>query len=149
METQELLREHFRVCLDDFVKRFNSRFRPHSRGRIQALKPMIDFFGITSSTISRLFSDVANLSQGENNIKLFCYLDMHGYKIIEFERMSLVLRNFAELIGYGVLAPKDAAELVPYNDASQLYAVIWGKDGVSEERQAKMWEIWKERKNSL
>jgi hypothetical protein len=146
---EEVLREHFQECFEDFVGRFNSRFQPRSRGRREALRPMIDFFGVSAATVSHWFDEAAKLPQGESNIRLFCYLDLHGYKIIEFERLPLVLRSFAELIGYGVLAPKDAAESISYKDPSDLYAVIWQKAGVSDERQAKMWEVWKERKDAL
>ncbi len=89
------------------------------------------------------------LPRGEILIKIYCYLDLHGYKVIEFENMKKVLRNFAELIGFSILSPQQSYELLGYKDVSQVYQVLWEREGCSAEKQELMWTIWKERRGEL
>jgi hypothetical protein len=78
-----------------------------------------------------------------------CYLDMVGYRVIELERMPKVRRNFAELVGYGLLSSDQAAEFLGYSSTSTLYQVLQGHHGASEDKEQKMWDAWKERKEAL
>lgn len=145
----EVFREHLDECLRHFATRFNSRASPGSKGRREAMEPMAVFMGAASQTVNRYFAPDSPLPVGEFRLRLACYLDLHGYKIIEFERMPRVLRYIAEIIGYGVMAPAEVTQRVGYNDASQLYVVIWGKEGHSKEKEERMYDLWKEKRSAL
>jgi len=112
---------------------------------------MMDFCGVVRQTAEKWMSNNEDcpLPKGETLFKFMCYLDLHGYKVIEFERMPKVLRNFAELFGYGVVTVDQAFELVGYNDSSQLYQVLNEKEGISKEKESRMWEVWKEKRDEL
>jgi hypothetical protein len=115
------------------------------------MKPMADFCGVDRQTVKRWMSydQDCPLPRGETLFKFMCYLDLHGYKVIEFERMPKVLRNFAELLGYGVVTADQAPELTGYGDKSQVYQVLNERDGISKEKETRMFEIWKEKRNEL
>lgn len=147
----EVMRGHVEECLEHLQKRFNSKIKRRSPGRLEALKPLIDFCQISQATASKLM-DIdkdPDPPKGRILIKLICYLNFHGYRVIEFERTQPVLRNFAELIGYGVLSADEAFRLVGYHDSQQIYQVIWEREGLSKEKEAKIWEIWKGRRDEL
>lgn len=146
---QEVLRDHFEECFKHFGKWFNSKSPRGRRGRHETMKPLADFCGVSDQTVQHWLDDTGRSPKGESYFKFMCYLDLHGYKVIEFERMPKVLRNFAELIGYSILSPEEAFRLVGYNDAYQIYAVLNEKDGISREKETKMWNIWKEKREEL
>lgn len=145
------MRGHITECLEHFKRRFNTKINRGARGRIEALQPLADFCGVSTSTISRMMDGgkETNPPQGIILIKLTCYLDFHGYRVIEFERMSTVLRNFAELIGYEVLPFDEIYKSIGYSEPSKIYRVIWGNEGFSKEKETRMWEIWKEYRDQL
>ena len=145
----EILREHFEECFRHLCMRFNSKVPPGMRGRIGAMKPFMDFCSVTRQTVSRWLDKDEPLPRGEILVKMTCFLDLNGYKVIEFERMPRVTRRFAELIGFGILSPKQATELVQYKSVSNLYNAIWGKEGLSKTKETTMWAIWKEKKDEL
>lgn len=145
------MRGHLEECFEHLKKRFDSRVRRGQRGRSEAIRPLMDFCEINSKTASK-WMDLSveyPLPRGTFLLKLHCFLDFHGYKVIEFERMPKVLRNFAELIGYGVLSVDEAYVLVGYLSAQQIHQVLWEREGLSKEKEGKMWEIWKERRGEL
>lgn len=150
-EVQEVFRDHLEECLEHFRKWFNSKMPKGTRGRHEAMKPLVDFCGVGQQTAQCwLDNDLESpLPRGDTLFKLMCYLDLHGYKVIEFERMPKVLRNFAELIGFGVLSPQQAFELVGYCDTSSLYQVLYEKEGVGKQKKERMLTIWKERRDQL
>ena len=90
-----------------------------------------------------------SLPDGEHFIKLMCYLDAVGYKVIELERMPKARRNFLELIGFSILSIEQAAELLGYASVSTLFQVLRGNQGASEDKDQKMWNAWKEKREEL
>jgi len=148
---KEVMRGHLEECLEHLRRRFNSKIQRGQHGRSAAIKPLIDFCGINSQTALKLMDN--NIESGHPRgkilLKLHCFLDFHGYKVIEFERMPKVLRNFSELIGYGVLSADEAYRLVGYLESQQIWQVVWEREGLGKEKEAKMWEIWKERRDAL
>lgn len=148
----EIFRGHTEECFSHLIKWFNSKIHRGQHGRFAAMKPMMDFCEISRQTVERWMDESLECisPKGEILLKLLCYLDLLGYKVIEFERMPKVLRNFAELIGYGILSAQQASELVGYLSGSQqTYAVLWEKEGLGKDKETKMWEIWKERRDEL
>ena len=150
-ERQEIFRDHFEECLTHFAKLFNSKFPSRKRGRMIHAKPLIEFCGVTEDTAQRWLS-VSGLNGspvGEVLIRLTCYLDLHGYRIIEFERLPKVVRNFMELIGFGVLSADKATQLLDYHQNSEIYSVFRDEKNLGKDKENKMWEVWKSRRKEL
>lgn len=149
--TNEVMRGHLEECLEHFRRRFNSKIRRGQRGRIEAVRPLMDFCEISDKTAIKLMdNDVeASSPKGKLLLKVLCYLDFHGYKVIEFERMPKVLRNFAELIGYGVLSTDEAAVHAGYPSDHHIHGVLWGREGLASDKESRMWEVWKELRDEL
>jgi hypothetical protein len=145
----EVYRGHFEECLRHLGTSLASSEANISRGAAQVKKPVADFCGVSIQSVTRWLNDTGSFPVGEPYIKLMCFLDMMGYRVIELERMPKVHRNFAELIGYGLLSSVHAAEFLGYSYTSTLYKVLQGHYGVSEDKEQKMWDAWKERKEEL
>lgn len=145
----EVFRGHFEECLKHLGTRLASSVPRGSRGAAQAKKLVAEFCGVTINSVTRWLHGTGSFPIGEPLIKLMCYLDMVGYRVIELERMPKVRRNFAELVGYGLLNSDQAAEFLGYSSMSALYQVLQGHRGASEDKDQKMWDAWKERKEEL
>lgn len=150
MEILEVYRDHLEECLVHFSKRFREKVPSWTKGVSDIRKSMADFCGVADNTLRRWMSDEPVLPCGEKRFMLICFLVIHGYKIIEFERLaSSSLRNMTELIGFGVLPAKTISERVGYGDTQTLYDVLNEKKGASERVLETMREIWKEKRGEL
>lgn len=145
---EEVFRDHFAECLVHFGKWFNDKSPSRRRGRSETLRPIMEFCGVTLGTVQRWVDEEGFIPKGESLIKLMCYLDLHGYRIIEFERMPKVLRNLAELIGFSLISAEEAASHTGYT-VSSLYEVLRGDAGSTKDKESKMFELWKEKKGEL
>lgn len=146
-ERKEVFRGHMEEC----VRHFGKEIAASTNGWREAAKlkrPGTDFCGVTIDTMNRWFNG-GPLPVGETLIKLMSYLDLIGYRVIEFERMPKGRRNFAELVGYGLMSGKQASELLGYASPSTFYAVMQGAHEASADKDHKMWDTWKERKEEL
>lgn len=144
---KEVLRGHLEEC----VRHLGADIVVSTKGWREAAKlkrPGADFCGVTIDTMNRWFNG-GPLPVGETLIKLVCYLDLIGYRVIELERMPKGRRNFAELVGYGLLSGKQASELLGYASPSTFYAVMQGLHEAGTDKDSKMWDSWKERKEEL
>lgn len=74
---------------------------------------------------------------------------MLGYHVIEFHRSSAVIRNFTELIGFGLITAEEGRNITGYAQVSILHDALAGKQGVSSVRSSLMWEAWKSRRDDL
>lgn len=148
-ESPEIFRGHFGECIKHLGASIVLQTPKGSRGAAEARKPLADFCGVTIASVARWFHSSGTLPVGEPCIRMMCYLNMVGYRVIELERMPRVLRNFAELVGFGLLSSEDAAELLGYSTTSTLYQVLHGQQGTSEDKDRKMWDAWKARKEEL
>lgn len=148
-DRQEVFRGHFEECLRHLGTSLASSVPKGSRGAAQTKKPIADFCGVTIDSVTRWLHGTGSFPLGEQYIKLMCYLDMVGYRVIELERMPKVRRNFAELIGYGILSSGQASKFLGYSSTSTFYQVLQGHHGASEDKEQKMWDAWKERKEAL
>lgn len=145
----EVFRGHFEECFKHFSVSLASRIPKGSCGAAQAKKPIADFCGVKIDSVTRWLYGTRSLPIGGQYIRLMCYLDMVGYRVIELERMPPVRRNFAELVGFGLLSSDQAAEFLGYSDTSTLYKVLRGDYGASDDKEQKMWNAWKERRGEL
>jgi hypothetical protein len=151
--SKEIIRDHLKECVEHLARRFNETFPKGKKGISRFRKPMADFCGVGDTTIASWLSDVGHrLPMGEIEVKLKCFLDLNGYRVIELERLPRAIRNFAELIGFGLLTTDRAAELLGFARGSTLYPVLSqeGRDTtLSREKQAKMFDVWKGMKDEL
>ena len=147
-DKHEVFRGHLEECLKHLGNTLDSRAPRGSRGAARAKKPIADFCGVEIKSVNRWLQGTS-FPVGEQRIKLMCYLDMVGYRIIELERMSKGRRNFAELVGYGLLTSEKAAEFLGYAKTSTVYQVLQSHHGISDDREQKMWDGWKARKEEL
>lgn len=146
-ERKEVLRGHLEECVQHLGT--NIAAITEERREAEKLKrPGADFCGITVDTMTVWFAG-GPLPVGETLIKLMCYLDLMGYRVIEFERMLKGRRNFAELVGYGLMSGKQASELLGYTSVSTFYQVMQGNQNANKDRDNRMWDAWKERKEEL
>ncbi len=147
-ERQEVFRGHLEECLRHLGAEFASKAPKGSRGSAQVKKPLADHCEVAVSSVTRWING-GILPIGKQFIGLMCYLDTIGYRIIEFERMTKIRRNFAELIGFKILSSDEAAEFLGYASTSTLYQMLYGNHGASDEKYQKMWDRWKEEKEEL
>lgn len=146
-ERKEILRGH----MDECVRHLGASIAAIAQGSREAEKlkrPGADFCGVTIDTITRWF-DGGPLPVGEKLIRLTCYLDLMGYRVIDFERMPRGRRNFAELVGYGLMSGEQASELLDYTSVSTFYQVMQGNQNANKQRDSRMWDAWKERREEL
>lgn len=148
-EGPEVFRGHLEECFGHLGRSIASQAPRGARGAAQAKKPVADFCGVTTASVTRWMYGSRGLPAGEVLIKLMCYLDLVGYRVIELERMPKVRRNFAELIGFSLLSGKEAAALLGYATTSILYKALKGARGTSDAKEQKMLEMWKEKKEGL
>ena len=147
-EPKEVFRGHLEECLQHFVVVFSNKWPKNGKGTDKAKKPIADFCGVSTNSVTRWFH-TGKLPFGTAKIRLMCYLDMMGYKVLEIERMPKDRKNFFELIGYSMLSIDEAAKLVGYSEPSTLYQVLFGSHDPNNERAQKMWDCWKSKKDEL
>lgn len=150
--TPEVFRDHFEECWRHFTNRFNAKYPPGKKGLERIRKPIADFCAVGDQTVARwLSAEKPSTPGGLTDIKLKCFLDLNGYRIIEFERLPRVLRNLSELLGYDVVSVEDAANILGYARPQNIYPVLREDEhwGVGREKEAKMFDLWKERKDDL
>ncbi|MDP3985184.1 MAG: hypothetical protein Q8P82_00310 [bacterium] len=142
------IRATAKECFAHYRKEFLRRHPPNSKGAVEAKWPMADFCGVNVPAIQRWFTGSGE-AIGLTQFKLICFLSLHGYQVIEHERRKQAHKGFAELLGFGLLTPKEAQTLLGYSDLSSIYNVLRGNEGVSEDKEHILWETWKARREEL
>ncbi len=148
-ESTEAFRGHVVECFMDLVSKLEHAHPKGSKGAQQARKPIADFCDVSVSSVGRWNRNPDAMPVGGVLIKLICYLNLMGYKVIELERMVTGPRAFMEIVGFGLLTIDEAATVLDYARTSTLYQVLLGHQGTSPDRAQKMWEEWKTRKSAL
>ena len=145
--------EGFRGHLEESVRHLAARFlevyQKGSREVTEAKQPMAEFCGVGIHTITRWLYHEGRLPKGDEAIKLMCFLEINGYKVIEFERAPQNCRNFAKLIGFGLITSQEATKMIGYTKISSLYKLLRGDHGTHDDREQKLWDMWKVRKDKL
>lgn len=143
----------FRGHVEECVKHLAARIMevcPRGTSAFTEIKrPIAEFCGVSIQTATDWIFRSSHLPRGEQYIKLMCFLDLNGYKVIELERMPPKCRNFAKLIGFGLVKSEDAVEMLGYHQVSELFRVLRGEGGISPAREEKLWDMWKARKDKL
>jgi len=148
-EEQELFRGHVDECAKHLAQRLAEYLPKGSKGLIQAREPMAKFCGVGNDAIVHWLDVRPHLPKGEQWIRLVCFLDLQGYRVIELERTKKSRRGLFELLGYGVLSTADACQMLGYKNPQNLYRVMQGRDGTTDDKDSRMWDIWKLRKDQL
>ena len=146
---EEVYRDHLQECFKHFSGRFNSFFPPRSSRRNEAISQMKNFCGAARQTIQRWVDGLSPIPEGIFWLKLMCYLDMHGYRIIEFERMPKAQRYTAEILGFGVLEVDAVKVCIQYGTTQHLYGVLRGDFGLGDGKENLMFSMWKENRAKL
>jgi hypothetical protein len=150
IKRHEIFREHLEECIAHLARRLHEKMPPRTKGLVEARKPIAEFCGVNDSTVTCWMSESSPTHPvGDVEIRLKCLLDINGYRIIEFERLSTTLRNFVELIGFGVITAEAARNILGYTQVSFMYEVLHSKSGISKDKEAIMFAAWKERKDEL
>ena len=145
----DVFRGHVEECLRHLAARFLEAYPKGSRSSGEGKKPIAEFCRVNIHTITDWFFRSEHLPRGEQYITLLCFLDLNGYKVIELERMAHKCKNFAKLIGFGLIKSEDAAEMLGYTQVSELFQVLRGERGISLDKEEKLWDLWKVRKDEL
>jgi len=148
-ERPEIMRGHLKECLADLDKRLCAQAPKGGKGAPVVRQPVADFCGVGLQTIRRWLNPRGETPTGEILCKLYCFLDMVGYRVIELERMPKVRRQILELIGFGLVAGNDVSSKLGYTQSSSLYQVLQNKAGTTEQRDQAMWELWKGMRKEL
>lgn len=148
-ERPEVFRGHLEECLRHLAKQLSVLFPPGTKNISRARKPMADFCGVGDATVRGWL--VGNQSAvGTQLLKLWCFLDLIGYRLIQFERLSKVRQGIAQMIGFGVLSAADVAHFIGYASEQQVYRLFFGEDkGITGDRDEKMLEMYKAHKDVL
>lgn len=148
-EKNEVFRGHLDECVKSLAQNIYRRTAKGTRRVVKEKEPIAVFCGTTVASVTRwLNSEGRRLPTGDTRIKLICFLDLMGYRVIEWLKLPPGQRGFAELIGFGLVRAPEAGELLGYDKASRIYDVLNGNCGAGKKTQ-KMWEEWKKRKEEL
>ena len=148
-ERPEVYRGHLKECLVHLGRQISVRAPPMSKGVSEARAPIKNFCGVTDQTIREWFNPKGITPLGEYLFRVYCFLDLIGYRVIEFERMPKVQRNFVEIIGFRLITGEQATSLLGYTHTPTLYQVLQGKEGASDEKEQRMGEAWKSKREEL
>jgi len=146
-EESEVFRGHLDECLRHLGARLAGVVPKGSRGAVESRRPLAEFCGVAVDSVGRWLSGTVPI--GEQRLKLMCFLDLIGYRVIELERIPKIQRGFAELVGFGLVSSQEATELLGYSETSTMFKVLAGQQGASGDKNQRMWDYWKEAKGIL
>lgn len=144
--TPEILRGHIDECLRHYAESLLKKAPKGSKEAPESRRQVAEFCGVAISTPSSWFAQ-STLPTGQAFIRLLCFLDTLGYRVLELERIGH--RMFVELIGYKIISVEEAVAIVGYSSPNKLLRVFWGDVRTSKEKAAIMWDIAKNRKEEL
>ncbi|MBI4714201.1 hypothetical protein HY771_03395, partial [Candidatus Uhrbacteria bacterium] len=130
----EEFRGHLEDCVHDLNARLESRHPKGSKKAAHARQPIADFCGVKAKAVTRWLHSAESLPNGLQLIKLMCFLELLGYRVIEWERIPTARRNFTELVGFGLLSIEQSLELLGYSNTTTVYQVLLGHYGPSKDK---------------
>jgi hypothetical protein len=142
-------RGHVEECIKHLAARILEVYPRGTLASTEVKRPIAEFCGVNIHSVTSWFFRGNHLPRGEQYIKLMCFLDLNGYKVIELERMSIKCKNFTKLIGYSLIRSEDAIEMLGYTQVSDLFRALRGNTGFTPEKEEKLWDLWKARKDQL
>ena len=142
--SEEVYRGHFEECIHHLAKVIQGF---SSTKKAMAYKALADFCGVTAKTTRAWIVNNAR-PNGIVEIKFNCLLDLAGYRVIELENMQKPIRNFYELMGFGVVSPDEVMVYLHYSSKNWAYSSLT-HGNPEENRKRLMWDKWKEKKDEL
>ncbi len=143
----EVFRGHLDECLRHLALVFDAKHPKGSKGSAIAKQPLASFCDVNTQTVNRWLN--AELPVGLPLIRLVCYLQLIGYKILEYSRIKPARRRFAELIVFNMLTPEDAKTIIGFSTVSRLLGVLKGADETSDKKDRMMLDAWMQRRGEL
>lgn len=144
-----ILRDHAVVLAQHYLRELRRLF-PSMKDTVRSRESMLSFIGVSPQTLNAWFLGQSSSPKGETLLKLMCWLEAAGYQIIELSRYKPTMANYARLIGYGILSVQAAAKALGEGvRPSNLYQILDGRDGTSEEKKAKMMEVYTKQREEL
>jgi len=101
--------------------------------RQQRVARLASFTGVTQITVNTWFRETPITPVGPVMMRLRVYLDVVGYEVLEFTDVPEILRDLIRLGALGVVSFSEIARELGYI-SSNLYTMLFGKTGISEER---------------
>ena len=150
-EISEVFRGHFDECLKHLGETLAGQRPKGSKGTVEARIPIRNFCGVNDNAVTGWLNGKRK-PLGERRIKMMCLLDINGYRVIEIENLGRDhkgRRYFLEIIGFGLLSMKEGAELLGFVNAPALSQILQGHEGTTKEKDQRMWDAWKARKDDL
>ncbi len=117
-----------RECLKDYFERYPT---DEAQGLVAR------FTGANGQTIKD-WDTGKYRPNGELLLKLRCFLDLVGYRVIEFEELPDVARQFARLIAYDIFSLEDAKQALDYRDIRAVYDVLLRSQGLMRDRALRL-----------
>lgn len=151
-EKSDVYRGHFDECISHFKRAFDREYPPSSRNRLKSgAQTIADFCGVDLTTVGDWLASGGTKHRiiGLSYVRMVCFLDLNGYKIIELERLPPAIRKFAELIGYNVVSVDKATSTVGFTQPAEFYALLRGTRTISKDRESRMWGFWKQLREQL
>ena len=149
MEKPDLMLGYAKDCLLDYGQRIG--LRRHAKDARKKLADVASFCGVSEVTVGRWINQ-ENQRQpiGELLVRLFCFLRVLGYQLIEFKNLESLFSNLAELIGYRVLSAEQLGGLLGYSNPNKsIFDSIFRGINMLPERREKLLAIWKDYKSKL
>ena len=86
----EVFRGHLVECLAHFGEALGRLAPKFSKRTVEVRRPMAQFCGVGDQAVGRWLSERVVCPIGELMFKATCFLDLLGYRIIEFENLPKV-----------------------------------------------------------
>lgn len=135
-------------CLQHFATTVTMENPENTRRIVQLRKHIAKFCGVCEDTVISWIR-TSTSPTGSGWVKLACYLDTIGYKVIELERSPKELKCCVELIGLGLSTAEKLAKDMSYSKTHTLYSVLKKKRAASPEKRTIMWNVWKEKREEI
>lgn len=143
-----VFRGTFQECVDYLARCYCAHVPKGSRHSSEARASIAGFCRVSDGTVVGWIMGHKHFPEGEVRLRLMCYLDMIGFRVLELDNL-VTRKGFAELIGYGVLSPKKAAELVGYSNEHGVFRILKPGEGIPAEKSRKILETWRARRDEL
>lgn len=144
----EVFRGRLEECFEHFKRCLYAYFPKGVKGIEPARAPVADFCQVNVWTINDWLRG-ATFPVGEQKIRLMCFFEMHGYRVMELEEMG-DLRPLAEIIGYGLVPIQKIAQELGYKHGPQeVYRALLHGRKVEQTRERLFWAFLKKNKAAL
>ncbi|MCX6745305.1 MAG: hypothetical protein NTX82_07345 [Candidatus Parcubacteria bacterium] len=144
----EIMRGHVEECLAHIAQKL-LLLGKRSPQKKEVIATMANFCGVTHDPASRWLHGSGSMPIGDQKIKLMCWLDLIGFRIIELENMTESFRGITELIAFGLITGADAAKIIGYAEPSTVYKVIYEQMNTTTEKKEIIWQLVKGKKTEL